>query len=157
MHIKNLTDKDLPLKLKGYSYILKANSVTTIPDGITTIGKLIAIFGTGKLVEVDDGPNVSMSTNQVELEAGVLYCTQGSMELGNPRLFVGLDGAVNVYGSDSKEIPESVDDMALPEENEDVSGLRVFGALPKYIAFMYTSGEPEIILSNAKVIDCGEI
>lgn len=151
MFIKNNTNVDVELSVKGSILILKASEVTCIPDGLITSEELGKIYGS-LLSVVDHGPNTeSLMKNQVEAKANIIYCTNGSVGLGTPRLFVGLEGKVNVYGSDSKTIPEDLTEMYLPEVNEEVSGLRVFGALPRYLLFTVVSGEPEIILTNCKL------
>lgn len=157
MFIKNNTDTDLELQVKGSIFIFTANATTTIPDGIVTITELQKLFGANSVSEEVTGPSDCLMKNQMEAEPNKIYCTEGSLSIGTPRLFVGLEGKVNVYGSDSKTIPTSLDNMYLPEVNEEVSGIRTFGTLPRYIAFTVVSGDPEIILTNLNLIPVGDI
>ena len=153
MWVKNFTDKDLTLEINGSYLNLVANEVTLVPDGLVTFEKLEQMFGKGKLGEVETGSTDSLMLNQVLAETGKLYSTERSPIGVIGRLW--SDSSIDVYGSDSNEVPSSLSDMACPDGNDGVQGLRIFGTVPRYIAF--SGSNDHIVLTNLIVHEIGDI
>lgn len=156
MFVKNLTNKDFIFNKNNTSIKIVANETTLIPDGLTTISALQQMFGLYNLIEDTTGPSTSIMTNQQVCETGKLYLAN-PMVGENARLYVGVDGSVDVYGSDSQTPPTGYSSMDCPNDNKAVSGLCGFGILPRYISFKAKSGTPEIIITGCRLVEVGDI
>ena len=156
MFIRNYTNSDLSLNVNTNHITLIANDVTTVPDGLITLAELQKMFGLASIGVEESGPSTSIMNNQQELETGKLYLTCANLG-SNVRLFIGVDGKVDVYGSDSKTIPTTFDEMSCPECNEAVTGINALEIIPRYIAFKANEGTPEIIVTNCNCYEVGNL
>lgn len=154
MFIKNLTSTNLTINTRGNGIILEANNTTLIPDGLVTFDELLRLFGPNTIVEVAEGPETTMMTNQQTAEVSKLYLANPSY---GARVFIGLDGTVDVYGSDSATIPTTFAEMDCPEANEGVTGILMLGITPRYLAFKSNTGTPEIILTNCNLYEVQDL
>lgn len=90
---------------------------------------------------------------QWRIEANKLYRVRKlnslmSHQQVEPNIMV--KGIVNVYGLNSDNAPQSLDEMILPKVNQNVEGFATFGIIPSYL---YCEGEAEdIILSGVEVL-----
>lgn len=83
-------------------------------------------------------------------------CTKGSEQL-KTNLFIN-SGSVNVYGSNSEEVPENLTDMVLTDSSTNVTALNYFDIIPKYIAITQNAGTTtELIISGVEINNLGEI
>lgn len=157
MYVQNYSNVNLPLNIKGHSYVLLADAVSFIPDGVVTIDKLKVMFGENNIGLAEGADKKCLLKTQQRVEANKVYMIEHDPEGDYPRLYVGEEGTVSVYGSDSETLPVAFTEMNLPSENTDVTGLLLFGMLPKYVAFEITDGTPEILVNNCKLTEVGEI
>jgi len=157
MYIKNFTSSDLPVNLRGSEIVLTANATTLVPDGLVTIQELQKLFGKESVgIDSSGSGTVSIMANQQVLTIGKLYSTE-PRACTETRLFIGTNGSVDVYGSDSQNIPAAFSNMSCPEGNADVSGSYALGYVPRYIAIKANTGTPEVVITNCKCYEVGSI
>ena len=156
MFIFNYSNEDLKVANKGHVQTLPKNSLQYVDEHWITLAQLKAMFG-NYIEEADQGTAIEefFFDNQETPEFDTLYLTQ-FINTGIPRLFI-KNGTINIYFSDSKDMPKLKTEMTAVADYQDITGLVIFPTLTKYMLFEVASGTPEVVISNVRCYQSKEL
>jgi len=154
MFIKNYSDTDLVINYRNNSYTLESKAVTYVDDSWISLAMLKAMFG-DYIEEVDHDTPIEefLFDNQIEIELDTIYLIRAKGP-GSPRLFI-KGGAVDIYFSDGKVVPQSESDMSLFNDFTNKEGLMAMDIIPKWTLIKaHTQGStPTVIFTNIEAIE----